>query len=133
MAAEAALINAPIGGTVEREAAMLKLIDSINGLAGQNLRRGLVNEVIAALDGVVHVPLPVVFFLIAERGSDAALCRASVRARRIDFTEDRDARVWQLHCRHQTSPTGADDDHIKFIVHNLFLCSFSRRTNAAGT
>ena len=37
---KATLVNAPVGGAVERQAAMLKFIDGVNGLAGQNLRRG---------------------------------------------------------------------------------------------
>src|SRR5579884_2398557 len=85
MAAEAALVDAPVICAVEGQAAMLKLVDGVDGVAGKNLGCWLVYQVVAALDGIVHVPFPVIFFLVAKRGGDTALGRASVRACRIDF------------------------------------------------
>src|SRR5579884_3542607 len=85
MTAKAALVDTPIVCAVEGQAAMLEFVDGIDGVAGENLGCWLVYQVVAALDGIVHMPFPVIFFLVAERGGATALGRASVRACRIDF------------------------------------------------
>ena len=87
------------------------------------LRRGvahvldgvLVAEVVAALDGVVHVPVPVVRQHVAERGVDAALRRDRVRARREHLGDDRDVGLAarELQRRAQAGAAGADDEAIE--------------------
>ena len=118
VAAEATLVDTSIRGAVKRQAAMFKFIDGIDRLTCQDLSRGLVYQVVTAFDGIVHVPFPMVFFQVAQRGSDTTLGRACVRARGVDFTEHGYAGIGQLHRSHQAGPTGADDDHVKFIVHS---------------
>jgi hypothetical protein len=103
MAAEAALVDAPICGAVERQAAVFEFVDGVNGFAGQDFRGGLVYQVVTTFDGVVHVPLPMVFFLVAERGSYATLRCSSMGAGGVDFGQDGYAGVGQLHCGHQAS------------------------------
>src|SRR5579859_2140104 len=86
VAAKAALVDASVGRAVKRQAAMFKLIDGIDSFARQDLCRGLVYQVVAPLDGIVHVPFPVVFFLVAQRGCDTPLRCAGVRTRRVNLT-----------------------------------------------
>ena len=57
--------------------------------AGQQLGGVLVDEEVAALDGVEHVQVPGVLGGVAERGGDAALGGAGVRAERMHLGEDR--------------------------------------------
>jgi hypothetical protein len=78
MPTEAALVDASILGAVEREAAMLKFIYSINGFTCENLRRRLIYEVVTTLHGIIHMPLPMVLFLIAKCSCHATLCRTSM-------------------------------------------------------
>ena len=101
---EAPLVNAPVRSTIEGQAAMLQFIDGINGLACQNLRRRLVDQVVATLDGIVHVPLPVIFFRVTEGRGHPSLCRPRMGTRRIDFGQHCNTRIWQLHSCHQSGP-----------------------------
>ena len=52
---------------------MFQFIDGIDRFTCQDLSRGLIYQVVAALDGIVHMPLPVVFFHVAQRGRNASL------------------------------------------------------------
>ena len=63
---------------VSREdgAPVLELVDVVGRLAGEDLDRVLVAEVVRALDGVEGVDLGVVLARVPERGVDAALGRA---------------------------------------------------------
>ena len=65
----------------------------LDRLARQDLGRVLVDQVVAALDRVEHVPLPVVLLEVAEGGTHAALRRAGVGAGRVELGEDRGVRT----------------------------------------
>src|SRR5689334_10564990 len=117
VAAEAPLIDLAVGRSVEWQSPMLQVIDRFDGFACEDLTSILVNQVIATFDGVEHVPLPVVFFQVAQRGGHSALCRACMRARGVELADDRYAGpLRQLHRRHQTRATRADDHNIKLMV-----------------
>ena len=59
-----------------------------NGFLAHELDRILVAQVIAAFDGVIGVPLGMVFFIISQGCADAALRRAGVRTSRIQLADD---------------------------------------------
>src|SRR4051812_20795823 len=84
-AAERALVDLAVLSPRERQAPVLELIDRFRCVAAHIFYGVLVAEPVGALDGVVHVPAPVVLAHIAERGGDAALRRDRVRAGRKDF------------------------------------------------
>src|SRR6266851_6394388 len=119
MSSEAALVDAPIGGAVEGQAAMLQLVDGIDGVSSQDFRRGLIDQVVATLDGVVHMPFPVIFFHVAQRGRHASLRCTRMRARGVDFREHADAGSRELDRGHQSRTARADDDDIEFMVHSV--------------
>ncbi len=119
MAAETPLVNAPIGRAVEGQAAMLQFVNGIDGITGKDLRRRLVHQIVAALDGIIHMPFPVIFLQVAQGRSHTALSRAGVRARGVDLTQHRYAGLGQLHCGHQASAARANDYHVEFIVHRF--------------
>src|SRR5262249_6493975 len=79
-AAERPLIDAAVLGARERHAPVLELVDRRRRVAAQVLDRVLVAEPVGSLDGVVHVPAPVVLAHVAERGGDPALRGDGVRA-----------------------------------------------------
>ena len=68
-AAERALVDLALGGAAERHAEMLELDDRRDRLAAHVFDGVLVAEPVRALDGVVHVPAPVVLAHVAERGA----------------------------------------------------------------
>src|SRR6516164_10449581 len=80
MAAEWALVDFAVARACERHAIVFELIDGRGSVPAQILDRVLVPEPVRPLDGVVHVPTPVVRPLVTERGANAAFGRDGVRA-----------------------------------------------------
>ena len=102
VAAEAALVHPAVGRAVEGQAHVLELEHRVDGFAREHLGRVLIDEIVAAFDGVEHVPFPVVFFDVAESRADATLSGAGVGARRIELADDRDVGLaGHLDGRHQ--------------------------------
>ena len=73
MAAKRALINLAVIQAVKRHAVVFQFHHRVTRLAAHKLNRILIAEVIRALDGVVHMPVPVVRLFIAQRRGNAAL------------------------------------------------------------
>jgi hypothetical protein len=72
VAAEPALVDPALGRAVERQAHLLEVEDRVDGLLAHALGSVLVDEVVAALDGVEGVPLPVVVLDVGAERRDAA-------------------------------------------------------------
>ena len=89
VSAEASLGDAALVVAGKRAAHVLELKDVLGAFAGKDFGGVLVDEVVAALDGVEHVQVPGVLGGVAERGGDAALRRAGVGSQRMDLREDR--------------------------------------------
>ena len=114
--AEPPLRDPAVGRAVERQAPVLEPVNRLDRVARQDLGRVLVGEVVAALDRVEHVPEPVVRLLVPERGADAALRRAGVRADRDELADDGGADVrGELQRRHQPRAAGPDHDHVRLV------------------
>ncbi len=78
--AEPALVDAALGGAVERHPHLLEVEHRVDGFLAHDLDGVLVGEVVATLAGVEGVPLPVVFLHVRQCGAHAALGRAGVGA-----------------------------------------------------
>ena len=117
-AAERALVDAAVLGAGERHAVVLELVDGLDGVAAEVLDGVLVAEPVGALDGVVHVPAPVVRAHVAERGGDAALGRDGVRAGREHLGDagGLEAGLGGAERGAQARAAGADDDHVIGVV-----------------
>ncbi len=117
-AAERALVDLAVFGARERHAPMLELVDRVGRVAHHVFDRVLVAEPVRPLDGVVHVPAPVVRMHVAERGRNAALCRDRVRAGRENLGDAGGAQAGLAAADHgaQTGAAGADHDHIIGVV-----------------
>jgi hypothetical protein len=116
---ETALVDLAFRRSVERQPHVLEVEDGIDGLFGEDLRGILIDQVVATLDGVVSVPLPVVLFDIGEGRSHAALCRASVGASRVELGDDGGVGVRSgFDCRAHPSTTGAHDDDVVLVIVN---------------
>ena len=90
--AEPALVDAALRRAVERHAHLLEVQHRVDGFLAHDLDGVLVGEVVAALDGVEGVPLPVVLFDVGQRRAHAALRRAGVAAGRVQLGQHRGAR-----------------------------------------
>ena len=127
-AAERPLIDLAVLGAREGHAVVLELVDGVGRVAAQIFDGVLIAEPVGALDGVVHVPAPIVRPHVAERRGDAALRGNRMRARRKHL---RDARRLEpgfgaAERRPQACATGADDDDvIRMIDDRVSLAAHS--------
>ncbi len=119
MAAERALIYLAAVGAVERHAEMFQLVYDFGRGAAHEFDRVLVTQIIRALHRVIHMPVPVVFLDVAQRSSDAALCRDGMRARREHLGQHRDLQAGMRQLQRRTHPGAARAD-------NYYIeCTFS--------
>jgi hypothetical protein len=127
-AGKGALINRALGRAREGHAPMLELINGLRRVAAQIFDRVLVSEPVGALDGVVHVPFPVVRPHIAERGGDAALGRDRMRTGREDLGHAGDVqpRLGAADDSAQPGAAGADDHHVESVVDDRIGTSADR-------
>lgn len=78
LATECSLVDLALCSSAEGHSIVLQLNDSCWGLFGHVVNGVLVSQPIGPLDGVVHVPPPVVGLHVPEGGVDASLCSHSV-------------------------------------------------------
>jgi hypothetical protein len=117
-AAERPLIDSAVLRARERHTVVLELDDGGRRLLAHVLDRVLIAEPVGALDGVVHVPAPIVLAHVAERGADAALRRDRVAARREDLAQacGRQSLLGETERRAQARAARSDDDHIVSVI-----------------
>ena len=126
VAAKRALIDRAVLVTAERHAGMFELVDRLRGLAAQIFDRVLVAEPVGALDGVEHVPGPVVGRVVHQAGGNAALRRNRVAA---GWEHLGDAGCFQpglgaAHRGAQARAAGSDNDGVIRVIDNL-ICGLS--------
>ena len=138
-AAEGALVDPAVGRAREGHAVVLQLDDRARPLLAQVLDRVLVAEPVRPLDGVVHVPAPVVLLHVAERRRDAALGRHRVAAGGEELADARglEPGLGEAEGRAQARAAGADDHHVVVVLgdgvggHALIPPARSRSRNRA--
>ena len=120
-AAEGTLIDAAFLGTAEGHTEVLQLQHRIDGVTHHVLDGVLVTQPVRPLDGVVHVPAPVVGAHVAQRGGDAALRRDRVRPRREHLGDAGrvQPRLRTAHGGAQSGTAGTDHHHIELVLCNL--------------
>src|SRR5690348_3361918 len=115
------MVDAPVGGAAERQSGMLELDHRGRRFAAQIFDRVLVAEPVGALDGVVHVPLPMVRAHVAEARGDAALRGDGVASGREDLGHagGLQARSRSAHRRAETGSAGPDHHHVISMIDDL--------------
>ncbi len=78
--AEGPLVDRAVVVAAEGHAGMLELVNRLRRFAHEVFYRVLIAQPVRTLDGVVHVPRPMVGRVIAEAGGNTALRRHRVRA-----------------------------------------------------
>ncbi len=117
-AAERPLVDRPVLVAAERHAGVLELVDRVRRFADHVLDRVLITEPVRPLDGVEHVPGPVVGRVVAERGGDASLRRHGVAAGRehLGHAGGLETGLGRAHRRAQARAAGADHDDVVSVV-----------------
>ena len=118
---------------------MLELVDVAGSLAGEDLDRVLVAQVVGALDRVESVDLRRILGGVTERRVDAPLGRAGMAARGVQFRDHPDVRACIMGfdgCAH-TGAAGADDQDVVGCFHvkgryRRTRSSRARRDGASG-
>ncbi len=112
------LIDLAVLGARERHAEMLELEHRRDRLTAHVFDRVLIAEPVGALDGVVHMPLPVILGHVAQRRADTALRRDGVTAGRKHLGDGRglQTRGGKSHGRPQARAASAHDDDVIGVV-----------------
>ncbi len=116
--AERALVDLAVLRARERHAVVLELVDRLRGPAAHVFDRVLIAQPVGALDGVVHVPAPVVRSPVAQRGGDAPLCCNGMRSRWKHLADAGGAQS-RLHAPQrgpEAGAAGADNHHIEGVI-----------------
>ena len=118
VAAEGALIDAAVLGARERHAEVFQFVHRRNGLAAHVFDGVLVAEPVGALDGVVHVPLPLVLGHVAERRANPALGGDGVGTGGKDLGQAGGLQAFGHGAEGgaQAGAAGADNDNIVIVV-----------------
>ena len=116
LAAERTLINRAIFETGERQPHMVQLQNRFRAGFTHIFDGVLIANVVRPLNGVVHMPFPVIFMGITERDGDTALRGNGMGTGRENFGEQRTglAALGNLQRRAHTCATGTDHNCIKF-------------------
>jgi hypothetical protein len=133
-AAERPLVDLAFLRARERHAPVVELVDRGRRVAAEVLDRVLVAEPVRALDGVVHVPAPVVRTHVAERGGNPALRRDRMRAGRKHFGNAGrlEPRLGAADTGAQAGAAGSDDDHVVGVVCDRIGLAAERRRPLGG-
>ncbi len=110
---ETALVDPPLRRAVERQAHLLEVENRVDRFLAHDLGRVLVDEVVAAFDGVERVPLPVVVLDIGQRGTHPALRCSRVGPGGVELGENGGAGpLGRFDGGAHAGTAGADDDHV---------------------
>ena len=118
VATERPLVDRAFGIAAERHAGMFELDHRLRRLAHHVFDRVLVAEPVGALDGVVHVPRPVIGRVVAEARRDPALRRHRVAAGGEHFGDagGLEPGLGGAHRRAQAGAARADDDGVIDVI-----------------
>ena len=115
-AAERALIDLALLGARKRNAPVLELVDRRRRVAAEIFDGVLVAQPVRSLDGVVHVPAPIVLAHVAERRGDAALGRDGVGAGRKHLADAGGAQARFAAADHRAQARAAGPDHDDIVA-----------------
>mmetsp|Transcript_2453 Transcript_2453/g.7277 ORF Transcript_2453/g.7277 Transcript_2453/m.7277 type:complete len:379 (-) Transcript_2453:147-1283(-) len=131
---EGALVDLPLFVAAEGQPVVLQLNDGLGRLAAHVLDGVLVAQPVAALDGVVGVPAPVVFRAVAQRSVNPPLCRHCVRARGEELCDARcvEAVLREADGSAQAGTARTHHHRIVLVVDDGVVAQRGRRQRASG-
>lgn len=116
-------LHLAIVGSREGATIVLELDDTLGRLAGHVVNSVLITEPIRTLDGIVHVPSPVILVHVTERSIDTTLRGNGVGTRREQLrdTSGVEAGLGQTECGAETRATSTDYQSIVLVVYHRVL------------
>ena len=132
--AEGALVDRAVVIAAEGHAGMFEFVDRLRRLAHEIFDRVLVAQPVGALDGIVHVPRPVVGGVVAEAGGDPALRGDGVRTRREDLGDvgSLETAFGGAHRGAQARTARADDYHVIGVVGDRIFATVDAESVVPG-
>ena len=124
VATKGALVNLTFLGAAERHAVMLQLINRLGGLTRQIFHGVGVAQPVRTLDGVIHMPLPVIRAHVRQRCGNAPLGCNCMGAGRENLGHTGRAQSLLSHAQRRAQPraTCADHDDIIFMGFIVISC-----------
>ena len=120
LTAKGTLVDEAVLGAEEGEAHILHLGHDAGRLLAEVLNSVLIAEPIATLNGVVHVPAPIVLLAVSEGGIDTTLGSDSVRTRGVKLGDagNIEASGSNAHGGTKTGATSTDDNAVEGVVND---------------
>src|SRR5690606_3374676 len=118
VATKRTLVNSAIRVAIERHAEVFEFVNGMGCFTAHVFNRVLVAEPVGALDGVEHVPVPVVFAHVAQRSTNTSLRGNRVRTRGEHFGQYSHGQpgLCKLQRATHTGSAGAHNHHIKLAA-----------------
>jgi len=118
LTAERSLVDLAFRSSGEGHTVVLELNDGVGSFSSHVVDGVLVTEPIGALDSVVHVVLPAVFFHVAESGVDSSLSGDGVRSswEELGDASSVEASFGEAESGAETSSAGADDESVELVI-----------------
>ena len=134
LAAKGALVDLAVLGPAEGEAELLQLQNGRGSLPAHVMDGVLIAEPIGALDGVVHVPSPIVLGHVSEGGVDSALRgdRVGAGGKQFGYAGGLETGLGQTHGRAEAGAAGTDDDRVEFVIDNGVIALDLRGISGEG-
>ena len=125
MATKGALINGSVGVARKGHPGMFKFINSGGGFAHHILNCILIAEPVTALDGIEHMPCPMIRRIVAKARRNTTLSSDSMAACWEDFgdTGGLETRLCAAHRGAQARSARADDDRVIGVINDLVACA----------
>ena len=115
-ATKGALVDFTVFGAREGDALMLELDDGGDSLAHHVLNRILITQPVRPLDGVVHMPAPIVLAHVAQCSRNATLCCHGMGARGEDLGDASCLQALHGHAEGGAQTCAAGSDNYDIIV-----------------
>merc|ERR1712093_21258 len=125
-----ALVDLALLGSGEGNTEVLELDDGVGRLSAHVVNSVLVAEPVGTLDGVVHMPSPVVLGHVAKSSVDTTLSGDSVGSGGEELCDAGgvEAGLCETEGGSQAGTTGADDDGIVLVVDDRVLAGDDGRS-----
>mmetsp|Transcript_23235 Transcript_23235/g.38497 ORF Transcript_23235/g.38497 Transcript_23235/m.38497 type:complete len:271 (+) Transcript_23235:1361-2173(+) len=132
---ESALVNLAVFSTRERQSKLFKFQNCFRGFTTHVMDSILVAKPIRSLDGIVHVPSPVILAHISERSIDSTLCSNSMGSsgEQLGDAGCFETSFTQAHGCTQTRTSSPDNDSVIGVINDgVVTFQVGRETTATG-
>lgn len=119
LSAKSTLINFTVGCARKRHAIVFQLNNGFGCFSGHVMNCVLISKPIGPLDGVIHVPLPIVVLHIPESGIDSSLGSYCVRTCREEFCDNCGLETFSYQTKGSTETSSTLKQDIYLLIKDL--------------